>query len=163
MTTKIYTPASKDEHLFFAKWLGVRIPDFNPNNVNCVVCYRNDKIACVFGYSNPHYNRVECAFAAADPRWATRANILTMLSPAFQNPNSGGVTAMIYRSNKKSRKFVEFAGFKHEGTMRSVTKDGRSMLIYGLTRKEYEELIVRFKGKETLDVFRQTFGLLANG
>lgn len=146
ISTRIYIPKSPEEHLFFAMWLKARIPYYNPQGVETVVCYRNDTIGAVIGFSNRHYNRIEVSLASDDPRCFRKGNILTMLAPAFMPPsNCDGLTAIVFRSNKRVRKFLLGMGFIHEGTLRHAGPEGKHLLLYGLLKDEYLSLVKRFR------------------
>lgn len=143
----IYIPKTPEEHLFFATWLKSRIDHFEPRGVQTVVCYKNDKIGMVVGFANPHYNRIEMSWASDDPLCCTRGNILSMIAPVFMGTNNGGVTAVVKRGNKRVRKFIEGIGFQNEGTIRKAGPSGENLIVYGLLRDEYMELVKRFRPK----------------
>lgn len=159
MTTRIWLPPDEAGHLFLAKWLARKIPDYEPRLVKCVACYKNERLAAVTGFSNPHYNRIEVSFAT-EPGvyWFSRANLLQMIGLPFQSMGAQGLTAMVYRTNKPIRHCLEWVGFKQEGNIRKITSAGRNMLMYGLLKPEYEALIERLLGPEVKQQFKRMYG-----
>jgi len=146
LTTRVYIPRDDNEHLFFATWLKARLPRFNPIGVKTIACYRNEKIGAVLGLSNRYFGRVELTLCADDPRCFTKGNILTMLAPSFMPPmDCTGLTAVVYKANKRVRKFLEGMGFVNEGTLRQAGPNGENLIIYGLLKSEYLELVKRFR------------------
>lgn len=145
MATRIYVPKTPEEHFFFATWLKARIDHFEPRNVQTVALYKDDKIATVVGFANPHYNRVEMSWASDDPKWVTRGNILSLMAPVFMGTGNGGITAVVLRGNKRVRKFIEGIGFQNEGTIRRAGVKGENLIIYGLLRDEYMELCKKYR------------------
>lgn len=160
MSTRIYLPDSVEGHLFLATWLSNKIPDFEPCNVQCVAVMNGQRIGCVMGYSNPHYNRVElCVASEPGVWWFTRDNCLQMLGLPFTNMQRQGVTAMVFRGNTKVRRWLQWAGFRLEGNIRKITHNGtRNMLMYGLLRSEYIDLVEKVKGPEIRQQFEQMYG-----
>ena len=165
MTTRIWLPSNEEGHLYLAKWLARKIPDYEPRFVRCIACYKvgkegaPDRLAAVMGYSNKHYNRVEISMAnESGVFWFTRANVLQMLGLPFQSMGAEALTAMVYRTNKPIRRYLQFAGFKQEGNIRKITETGRNMLMYGLLKSEYEALIERLLGAEVKHRFHELYG-----
>jgi len=152
----IYIPKSPAEHLFFSMWLKARIEHFNPEGVQTVVVYRNEKVAAVVGFSSPHYNRIEMCIAADDPRWMTKGNVLSVMAPAFVRFK--GVTAMVLRKNRRVRKMLEGLGFKNEGTLRGIGPNGENMIVYGLLKSEYMELVKKFR-PHAVEGAKEMFGV----
>lgn len=111
------------------------------------------------GFSNKHYNRVEISVASQPGiYWFTKENALQMLGLPFQSMGAQGISAMVFRTNKKVRHWLEWAGFKQEGNIRKVTSTGRNMLMYGLLKSEYEDLIERLLGEDVKQQFKSIYG-----
>lgn len=159
MTTRIYVPQTPAEHLFYATWLGRRIGNYNPHGVTTVVCFDDSRIMAVTGFANPHYNRVEVSWASASPNWVTRRNVLGLLSYGFQ-PHVRALTAVVKRSNKRSRRFIEAIGFINEGTLRKAGEKDENLIVYGMLREEFAELVARFKGRHIAEQWQQ---VVSNG
>lgn len=84
----------------------------------------------------PHGNMIEVSFAFDDPLWALPATLQTVCIYPFVNLDCNRVTALVARSNKRSRQVVEKVGFSREGS-HPRGMDGRETAIsYGLLRED---------------------------
>ncbi len=140
----IYCPP-EHECLQYAKWMGQFVDDFDPVNCTPVVVFYEDEIVGMVTFSRPHFNRVEMALASSTPKWVTRSNLLTLMSPAFAQYGYAGITATVKRANKRVRKLLEGMGWKREGCLRKADANGGNILIYGLLRSEYLDLVKKWK------------------
>lgn len=154
MTTRLYIPQTPAEHLFYATWMGRLLGNFNPNGVSTVVVFDGSRIMSVIGFANPHYNRIEVSWASINPQWVTRRNVLGLLSYGYQ-PGITALTAVVKKSNKRSRRFIEAIGFVNEGTLRKAGEKGENLILYGMLREEFANLVARFKGMEVAEQWRQ--------
>lgn len=143
-TVTIYCPPP-EEHLQYARWMSGYIDDYEPNGVIPVVVWYGDNITAMVGFSKPHFNRVEMCWASDNAKWATRANLLTLMSPPFIKWGMEGITATTNKNNKRVRKILEGMGWKREGTLRNAGGNGQNVMIYGLLRHEFLDLAKRWK------------------
>lgn len=79
---------------------------------------------------------VNFAFAAADPSWATKKSLKTIMQHAFDELGCIRMTAVTGRKNKKARKFLERFGFVEEGKKRKGLNGKEDLMIYGLMKEE---------------------------
>ncbi len=109
---------------------------------------RGGELQCVFityAYSSPN---IFMAFASKSPRWASKENIRSLGVWIFDNLGCTRITTFTEKRNKRSRKFQEGVGFKHEGKLRRATDNG-DVIIYGLTQEDHEVWLRKaFNGKE---------------
>lgn len=143
----IHCPQTKADNLAAAQWLAQRIPDYTPENVTTMVVTLDGQVVSVVGYSKPHFNRMEVSWASDTPRWVTRSSILYLLAPPFLQWGCHGLSLMTEKRNKRLRKFVEGTGFKYEGCLRQAGKDGQNLILYGMLKSEYGQLIRRYQGE----------------
>jgi len=152
----IVVPANAAENVIFASWacdvLDEKLETFgfdrfgDPlfNTVGFTV--RDDKLACVvvaYNYAKPN---VVMAFAATNPRWATKGNIKALGQWAFRDLGCQRITAFVKKSNKRARKFDEGVGFRHEGKLRKAT-ESEDVIVYGLLKEEHETWLRKAYGK----------------
>lgn len=149
----IHCPQTKAENLWAAKWLGQRIPHFNPENVTCLVVTLDGQVVSVVGYSKQIFNRIEVSWASDTPRWLTRSSILYCLAPPFLQWGYHGICMTTAKSNKRMRKFAEGIGFKYEGTLREASPSKENMICYGMLKREYADLIKRYHGEAEYNKF----------
>lgn len=90
-------------------------------------------------FSNLRYPSIELSLAIDDPRVCTRSNIAATFCYCFYIEQVTRVTALAAKGNKRSRKLIEGVGFKHEGTLREALPDGGAMLIYGMTKTDFDK------------------------
>jgi RimJ/RimL family protein N-acetyltransferase len=153
----IVYPRTQEENLFMANWmadkLGERLEAFGFNRkgeplFQCIGFSRDDELMCVAMLYMQTVSGVIASFASTNPRWASKQNVAAWGAWIFNQLGKDRVTAMILKSNKRSRKFVEGIGFKVEGKVRKAL-NGEDMIVYGLLKQEHEDWLRRaFDGKQ---------------
>jgi RimJ/RimL family protein N-acetyltransferase len=110
-------------------------------------------VALYHGYA-PRYASIEISFALDGPRWLTAPVIAGILSYPFEQLGCGRVTA-VTRSKKPgaaAARFLSKFGFKREGLARRGFGEFGDALIFGLTRRDWQESPfnrrARLNGKE---------------
>ena len=124
-------------------------PDFQPDSdfVGIGLADGEEMVAgCV--YQNFRGHDIEMVFAAKSPRWATRSNISRFFDYPFLQLGCSRVTAIVLKSNRKSRKFIEGVGFKLEGVARKGFDGIQDACIYGLLRSEVNKFFEVKNGRE---------------
>lgn len=129
---------------FLADWAAKRIPGCTEfKDPAAVGICRDGKLACVVVYtmlgSWKDGGHAEVSFASDNPRWATKEAVNLLLGIGFYTLGCSRLTARIEKRLRRSRKLVEGLGFVREGAMRQATPEGRTVILYGLLRKEFEE------------------------
>lgn len=109
---------------------------------------REGEMLCVFvAYQFSHPN-IFMSFASKNPRWASKENIRALGIWIFHDLNCNRVTTLTQKKNRRSRKFQEGMGFKHEGKLRNASDEG-DIIIYGLTQTDHEIWLRKaFNGQE---------------
>jgi hypothetical protein len=153
----IVYPRNQEENLFMAQWcaekLGEPLEGFGFNRraeplFQCIGFSRDSELMCVAVLYQMSNSGVFCSFAATNPRWASKENIAAWGFWIFNQLKKDRVTAVIMKSNKRSRRFTEAIGFKVEGKIRKAHK-GEHAIVYGLLKSEHEEWLRRaFNGKQ---------------
>ena len=87
--------------------------------------------------SNWRSTSVEVTIAADSPRWATRQTIQTLLAYPFMQLKCQRVSAFVRKGNKRARRLNEGLGFVLEGRLRDAGPNNETVLLYGITRKDY--------------------------
>ena len=99
----------------------------------------------VYQYSPPN---IFISFASKDPRWASKENLRALGVWVFGDLGCTRMTTLTEKQNKRSRKFQEGVGFKHEGKLRKATDNG-DIIVYGLTKQDHSAWLRKaFNGKE---------------
>jgi RimJ/RimL family protein N-acetyltransferase len=94
----------------------------------------------IAGFAFTNYNRtnLEISAAADSARWATPANIFTVLAYPFLILGCARVTCLVQRGNRRARRLLEGVGFKCEGNLRSWWGEGKGdALIYGYLKRDF--------------------------
>ncbi len=109
---------------------------------------RNGELMCVFiayQFTSPN---IFMAFASTSARWASKENVRALGVWIFEDLACTRMTTFTEKKNKRSRKFQEGMGFKHEGKLRKATDNG-DVIIYGLTQADHNVWLRKaFNGKE---------------
>jgi L-amino acid N-acyltransferase YncA len=134
----IVYPRSIPENDGLRAWIEQRVPEYKSGATTiCVGVEREGKLLAAVAWDGWRGNSVEATVAADSPRWATRQTIATLLAYPFMQLKCQRVTAFIRKGNKHSRRFNEGIGFKLEGRLRDAGPNLETVLLYGMTRKDY--------------------------
>lgn len=68
--------------------------------------------------------------------WLNRKCVEFVAAFPFERLKVRRVVAPVWEMNWRSIRFLEHAGFQHEGTLRQAARNGDDLLIYGLLRNE---------------------------
>ncbi len=142
---EMIAPGGPSLNAWLLQWCQLRLGTggaFGIDAVSMGVADENNNLLCVAAFDN--YRRsssgqalnIECAIAAASPRWATRGTIRAILAYPFCALKVQRMTVFIAVSNVKSAKLVTGLGFKPEGTIRAALDNGEDMLVLGMLREE---------------------------
>ena len=109
---------------------------------------RGGEMLCVFvAYQFSHPN-VFMSFSSKSPRWASKENLRALGIWIFDDLNCSRMTTLTQKGNRRSRKFQEGVGFKHEGKLRKASDKG-DIIIYGLTKTDHQTWLRKaFHGQE---------------
>jgi hypothetical protein len=99
---------------------------------------RDNKLACVVVAYHATNDSIMCSFAAETPRWASKENVAAWGAWIFGQLGMKHTSAIVIKSNKRSRKFIEGVGYRVEGKIRKAA-NGEDMIIYGMLKEEHEE------------------------
>ena len=159
----IVYPQGVGDTLAMAEWcaerLGEPIEIFGFNRLGhpmfqTIGFSRENKLACVVVAYHATNDSIVCSFAADNPRWASKHNIAAWGSWIFGQLGMKHTSAVVIKSNKRSRKFVEGVGYRVEGKIRKAA-NGEDMIIYGMLKEEHEEWLRKaFIGKERRNTSR---------
>jgi hypothetical protein len=129
-------------------WVLQRVPVMRSAGPNVGIAIGNGKsiiAACL--YYDYDGNNMQMAIAADSPRWASRRTIKALLSYPFRDVGAGRVTCIIERTNLPSIRLCEGIGFKREGLLRRVYRNGSDGWVYGLLVEEAERWIGKIEVK----------------
>lgn len=79
---------------------------------------------------------IEISFATVDTRWASRQNVISILSYPYLQLGVKRVQATVAKRNMPVRHFLEHLGFKFEGIARLAWPKGGDAACYSLLRAE---------------------------
>lgn len=135
-----------------ADWVAARIPHvqhgeaFGPLAAIGVV--RDGRLIAGAVYHNylPGYEVGELSFAAESPRWATRSNIVALLSVPFAQYRWRRLTSVVRHDNDRVQRLLSGLGFKREGVVREMfsTRPKVHGVVFGMLAREYDALVRRF-------------------
>jgi len=74
--------------------------------------------------------------AAGSGPWLTRGNLNIWFSYAFRQLDCHRITAIVAKSNRKSRAIIERVGFIREGCIRASRGPGKDSILYGMLKDE---------------------------
>ena len=105
--------------------------------------YKNDEIkgGTIFSHYDGH--NIWMHLALDDPRIMRRTFAKQVFEYCFYTCKCVRVTAMTKPSNTRCRRLIESAGFKQEGVVRKVIREGmkyHNAVLYGLLRNECKYL-----------------------
>lgn len=122
----------------------------------------NGKMVCGVVYADhqemPFGNDIRLNIAATDPRWATKKNIGFLLGFPFNQLGCRRVTAIVARSNKRCRRFIEGIGFVPEGRIRHGFDGRQHALVYGLLKEEAARWLCREECPDNRQIIAQSAG-----
>lgn len=134
----IVYPRSIPENEGLKAWIEQRLPEYKSGNYTiCVGIERDGKLVAAVAWDNWRQTSVEVTIAADSPRWATRQTVQTLLAYPFLQLKCQRVSALVRKGNKRSRRLSEGLGFVLEGRIRDAGPNLETVLLYGITRKDY--------------------------
>tara|TARA_R110000787_G_scaffold126662_1_gene237967 strand:+ start:308 stop:802 length:495 start_codon:yes stop_codon:yes gene_type:complete len=136
-------PYSSIDDIDYFSFVGIGLEDSGSYIAGCL-------------YSNHSGHNIDMHFATDSPKCATKRNFRAWFGYPFLQLGCKRVTAIIVKSNKKSRKFVERAGFRLEGVARKGFDGIRDACIYGMLFEDCKYL-------KTPQVRRQEYGRKRRG
>ena len=89
----------------------------------------------VFHEYQPHYRSIMVSYAFDRPSWLTREVLTSLCVYAFIQEDVQRICTLAPKKNKRSRRLVEFIGFKLEGCARKGYGNDDAM-IYGMLKHE---------------------------
>lgn len=93
-------------------------------------------IACIlYNHWYPGVS-VEMSVASDKQNWLTRGFLEMAFKVPFINWGCRRVGSSIPAWNKRSIRFCEHLGFRHEGTLRAAAPDGDDLLLFGMLKGE---------------------------
>ena len=114
------------------------VADFGQHTALAIVRHGVMQAAVVYSGWVPALRMVCVTIAAETPRWATRANIKTVFSVAFDALQVTRITAIVAKDNRRSRKLAEGLGFIMDCRLR-----GTDRLVYGYLDSDYSRWCAR--------------------
>lgn len=131
----VYPSAEQNDLLAILAGNRLGAEDFKP--CQCLAFMDNDKLAGVVVYFAYRWPSIEVAFFCDDYRWALNRDMVgEALAYPFVQLKCNRVTALVEKTNKRSRKMVQRLGFVEEGKLRKAGKKG-DLFVYGLLANEY--------------------------
>ena len=104
-------------------------------NHQAIAIVSGQDVLAVLLYGNYSPEDVWMHVASISPRWCTRAVLRGIFGYPFNQLRVRRVTALVAKSNKHCRQFIERLGFSHEGTHPESLPNGGATCSYGMTRK----------------------------
>jgi len=134
----IVYPRSIPENDGLKAWVEQRVSEYKSGPFTiCVGVEREGKLIAVVCWDNFRDTSIEVTIAADSPRWATRQTIQSLLAYPFMQLKCQRVTSFVRKGNKRARRLNDGLGFKLEGRLRDAGQNLETVLLYGITRKDY--------------------------
>lgn len=139
----LIVPRNDKENEYLCKWAADKIGQDEFKNARGLG-FANSKglIAVVVLHDHSHPN-VFLSWAATTPRWMNKGVLFTIYNWAYNQLKCERITGLVEKNNRRARKVDEGLGMKLEGVLRKASPSGQDLMVYGLLRREAEELIRR--------------------
>lgn len=134
-------PVSQEQQAKLIEWAAKRIKANSLMYPVAAAVYgdASGELLAVAIYHEYRKTDIQFSFAADSPHWATRHNIIDLLSYPFRQLGVQRITAMTDKTNRRARRLLEFSQFRLEGVLRDATADG-PLCLYGMTRSDFAAL-----------------------
>lgn len=134
----IVYPRSIPENDGLKAWIEQRVPEYRSGQMTiCVGVEREGKLIAAVAWDGWRGTSVEVTIAADSPRWATRQTVTSLLCYPFMQLKCQRVTSFVRKGNKRARRLNDGLGFKLEGRLRDAGPNLETVLLYGITRKDF--------------------------
>lgn len=97
-----------------------------------IAVVNGQEVEAVILYGDYTRDDIRMHIASSSPRWCQRGILRALFDFPFGQLRVGRVTAIIQKSNRKARRFVERIGFRLEGV--HPRDGGPTLCSYGMTR-----------------------------
>lgn len=114
-----------------AQWVSVRVGAPIEGPYTAIGIARGDQLVAGFVYFRNFGHSIDIGMAG-EPGWATRGAIRIGLTYPFRQLGVARLQAVVARSNKVSRQFVEAVGFKLEGVLRHGFNAHEDAFLYSM-------------------------------
>lgn len=143
----LIVPKTPNDNLYLCRWCATRIGQDDFKNAQALGFANRTGIVAVVVLHDLSPPNVFLSWASDSPRWFTKKNIYTIYDWAFNQLKVERITGLVERKNKRARKIDEGLGMKLEGVLRRASPSGQDLFVYGLLKKEADNLIKRLYGK----------------
>jgi RimJ/RimL family protein N-acetyltransferase len=131
-------PKSIPENDGLKAWIEQRVPEYKSGaSTVCVAVERGGKLVAAVAWDGWRGASIEVTIAADDPRWISRQTVTSLLAYPFVQLKCQRVTSFVRKGNKRARRLNDGLGFKLEGRLRDAGHNLETVLVYGLTRRDY--------------------------
>lgn len=118
------------------EWVAGHVRGYEPPpDCQAIGFSRGGAIQAGVAYERFNGSDIHLTIASVNPGAFLRGNIRAVFDYPFNQLGCRRVTAMVAKSNKRSRKMVEGLGFKAEGVHPHAMPDGATAISYGMVRK----------------------------
>jgi RimJ/RimL family protein N-acetyltransferase len=94
------------------------------------------RVAALVLYGDYTPENLQMHIASRSPNWCKRGVLRGLFHYPFEQLRVGRVTAIISKSNKHARRFVERIGFRLEGVHPRMMPSGGASCSYGLIKED---------------------------
>lgn len=100
------------------------------------IAFYEDSWLAVVVYHGKSSGNINISIATTSPKWCSKKALRVIFAYPFNQLGVNRVTALIRKTNRKSRSLVERLGFRLEGTLKQYFKNGEAAMVYGLLKDE---------------------------
>lgn len=143
----IVIPKNDAENAFLCKWAAEKMGQDEFKNARAIGFANSRGLIAVVVLHDMSPPNVFLSWAATSVYWMNRRNLWVIYNWIFNQNKCERVTGLVERNNKRARKIDEGLGMRLEGVIRKASPSGRDLMVYGLLRREADELITRLYKK----------------
>lgn len=146
---ELVVPRTDAENQFLCNWAAKIIGQDEFKNARGLGFADHNGIVAVVVLHDLSPPNVFLSWASTSPRWFTKRTIFIIYDWIFNQHKCQRVTGLVEKNNKRARKIDEGLGMRLEGVLRKASPSGQDLMIYGLLRKEADELIRKLYATHT--------------
>lgn len=132
-----------EQNEFYPRWAAeqLKIDRSYFGECSTITVFRGKKLVAVAVYSA--FNGVNCEFtmAALSLSWLRKPILKVLAAYPFKSLGCKRMTLLVKANNAKVRNLSGRMHFVQEGYLREFYPDGDGCFVFGLTRKDYDEVI----------------------
>lgn len=125
-----------DRHDEIGRWIAARTRGTWVDGQGTALGFvRDGRLIAGVSYTWWNGANIWCGIAAETPKWCTRGNLWAIFHYPFEQLKCKRISALVYDSNERSKRFLTRLGFTLEATLRDAAPEG-DMHVYCLRSED---------------------------